>query len=83
MNLCKDCKYFSNDEERVEPLCLHDIAQKYDDPVWGNHTRRSCKSMRNDNGTFSNPPRNNYCGPFGKLWIAAADFTPMKYKEQE
>ena len=75
MNLCKDCKYFSHPLDtfgKTEPYCLHESAQTYDDPVWGNHSKQTCKTMRND-GTL--------CGVMGTRWIAAAEFTPVKYKE--
>ena len=75
MKLCKDCKYFSDHGPDGEPICMHNQAQTNDDPIWGNHSRRTCKVMRNalNDGIL--------CGKFGNLWIAAAEFTPTDYKE--
>ena len=72
MKLCKDCKYFSDHGPNGEPICMHSQAQTNDDPIWGNHSRRTCKEMRNNR---------HFCGKLGTLWIAAADFTPTDYKE--
>lgn len=78
MKLCKDCRYFSHrfeDERDTEPFCFHSMAKTNDDPIWGNHSRRTCKVMRNalNDGIL--------CGKMGNLWIAAADFTPTDFKE--
>ena len=73
MKLCKDCKYFSNPlqiNSGNEPYCLHREAQTQDDPIWGNHSKRTCKEMRS-NGS--------YCSITGMLWVAAAHFTPTEY----
>ncbi len=73
MKLCKDCKYFSA-HPSGEPICMHNQAQTNDDPIWGNHSKRTCKEMRH-NGS--------YCSITGMLWVAAAHFTPMEYNHHD
>jgi len=73
MKLCKDCKYFSA-HPSGEPICMHNQAQTNDDPIWGNHSRRTCKEMRSN--------RMEFCGKLGTLWIASANFTPMEYTNE-
>lgn len=75
MKLCKNCKFFFEDPKIVgnhTAICQHFESQKYDDPVYGNHSKRSCETMRSTN---------DLCGMSGVLWIAAADFTPMEYPQ--
>lgn len=76
MKLCKDCRYFSHrfeDERDTEPFCFHITAYTNDDPIWGKHSKRTCKEMRE---------KTTYCGMMGKLWIAAADFTKTEYNDE-
>ena len=74
MKLCKDCKFFSEDVtfdlKNQNPTCNHPESQNYDDPVYGNHTKKSCHLMRSNN---------ELCGMSGVLWIASAAFTPTEY----
>ncbi len=82
MKLCKDCKYFSKPLQiniGDEPYCLHEKAELRDDPVWGNHSRQTCKTMRDRGATKGD---SSLCGPLGKLWIAAANFTPTEYTHE-
>jgi len=66
MKLCKDCKYFEEASEQ-EAFCLHPQAVKYDDPVYGNHSKRTCRAMRMiDEG----------CSLTGKLWTSKPGFVP-------
>ena len=44
MKLCKDCKYFEEASDK-EAFCLHPQALKYDDPIYGEHSRETCRSM--------------------------------------
>lgn len=78
MKLCKDCKYFAEASNK-EAFCLHSESLNYDDPVYGDHSQKTCREMRlgNYNESGSN---NGKCGKIGKLWIAAADFTPMEFE---
>ena len=73
MRLCKDCKFFFEDTSIVgnyTAVCQHPQSERYDDPVYGNHTKHSCRTMRDNKMP---------CGMTGKLWLAAADFTPTEY----
>ena len=70
MKLCKDCKFFFEDKQIVgnyTAVCQHPQSERYDDPVYGNHTKHSCRTMRHSKG---------HCGVTGKLWIASASFVP-------
>lgn len=74
MKLCKNCKYFAEASDK-EAFCLHGQAVKYDDPVYGEHSKRTCLEMRlGDNPT---------CGRFGKLWTAKPGFIPMERENYE
>ena len=73
MKLCKDCKYFVNPGVEQTPICSRSEAQIKDDPVWGNHSKRTCLEMRNNA---------HYCGALARYWIAAADFTPVEYTNE-
>ena len=73
MKLCKDCKYFLEDTSIVgnyTAVCQHPQSARYDDPVYGNHTKHSCRIMRDNKMP---------CGMTGKLWVASATFTPTEY----
>jgi len=69
MKLCKDCKYFTEASNK-EAFCLHPQALKFDDPIYGEHSRETCRSMR-----MGGPDRNLSCGRYGKLWTAKPGFT--------
>lgn len=74
MRLCKDCKFFFEDTKIVgnyTAVCQHPESQNYDDPVYGNHTRKSCRTMRQ-----------GICGLDAKLWLAAADFVTTNYESK-
>jgi hypothetical protein len=66
MKLCKDCKYFEEASDK-EAFCLHPQALKFDDPVYGNHSKRTCRAMR---------MIGEECGPIGKLWVTKPGFVP-------
>jgi len=68
MKLCKDCKYFQEASEQGA-FCLHPQALKFDDPVYGNHSKRTCRAMR-----LGGPDRNGLCGRYGKLWVTKPGF---------
>ena len=73
MKLCKDCKFFLEDTSIVgnyTAVCQHPQSARYDDPVYGNHTKHSCRIMRDNKMP---------CGMTGKLWVASAAFTPTEY----
>lgn len=72
MNLCKDCKYFFKPTNFAGNIvyCHHPKSSKNDDPIYGDHSYCSCTTMRHEKGL---------CGKDGKLWIAAAEFTPKEY----
>ena len=72
MKLCKDCKHFEYLDNVREPLCGHTQAVSFDDPVWGKHSRKTCKDMRTNR---------RLCGRLGTLWIAAEPFVVDKYTE--
>jgi len=71
MKLCKDCKYFEKASEQ-EAFCLHPQAAKYDDPVYGNHSKRTCLSMR---------MMSEDCSRTGKLWAAKSGFMLTEHDE--
>jgi len=72
MKLCKNCKYFAEASDK-EAFCLHDQAVKYDDPIYGEHSKKTCLEMRlGDNPT---------CGRFGKLWTAKPGFSIESYNQ--
>ena len=73
MKLCKDCKYFTEASNR-EAFCLHSESVIYDDPVYGEHSKRTCREMR-----LGIPERAALCGRTGKLWVASATFTKQEY----
>ena len=73
MKLCKDCKFFAEASDK-EAFCLHPEAVMYDDPVYGEHSKRTCRDMR-----LGNPDRAAPCGRYAKLWIASAEFTKQEY----
>ena len=66
MKLCKDCKYFEEASDK-EAFCLHLQALKFDDPVYGNYSKRTCRAMR---------MIGEECGPIGKLWVSKPGFVP-------
>lgn len=66
MKLCKDCKYFEEAPEQ-EAFCLHPRAIKYDDLVYGNHSKKTCRMMRTTGED---------CSSIGKLWISKPGFVP-------
>ena len=71
MRLCKDCKFFFEDTKIVgnyTAVCVHPESENYDDPVYGNHTRKSCRTMRH-----------GACGITGKFWLAKAAFVNEEY----
>ena len=70
MKLCKDCKFFAEASNK-EAFCLHSEAVMYDDPIYGEHSKRTCREMR-----LGIPERAALCGRTGKLWIASAAFVP-------
>lgn len=73
MRLCKDCKFFFDNIQVTgnrNAICHHPQSERYDDPVYGNHTKKSCRVMRQVD---------ELCGISGKLWIASAAFTPEEY----
>lgn len=72
MKLCKDCKYFTEASDK-EAFCLHTESLRYDDPVYGKHSRKTCREMRIGEGAK--------CGRFGKLYTAAAGFILGEYAE--
>jgi len=65
MKLCKDCKHFQHSDDTQEPLCGHPGAVSFDDPVWGNHSRKSCHEMRINR---------HLCGRFGTLFANPPGF---------
>lgn len=67
MRLCKDCKHFQEASDQ-EAFCLHPQAVKYDDPIYGDHTKQTCRDMR-----FS--PDAAHCGRVGRLWASKPGFT--------
>jgi len=72
MKLCIECKYFSEASDK-EAFCLHSQAVRFDDPVYGKHSKRTCSDMRlGDNPT---------CGRFGKLWTAKPEFSITNFEE--
>lgn len=75
MKLCKDCKYFAEASDK-EAFCLHEQAVKYDDPVYGNHSKRTCIDMR-----LGGPDRTALCGKVGKLWTAKPGFSLTNFEE--
>jgi hypothetical protein len=70
LKLCKDCKHFSEGPE-ADPICTHPHASKFDDLVYGNHSKRTCVEMR-QNKTL--------CGTFGKLYAAKPGFIPLVFE---
>ena len=73
MKLCKDCKFF-DEASNKEAFCLHPEAVMYDDPIYGEHSKQTCRQMR-----IGYPDRAALCGRTGKLWIASAAFTKQEY----
>lgn len=73
MKLCKDCKHFTEASDK-EAFCLHEEAVKFDDPIYGNHSKRTCLDMR-----LGGPDRTALCGKLGKLWTAKPDFSVGSY----
>jgi hypothetical protein len=65
MRLCKDCKYFQEASDK-EAFCSHEQAIKYDDPIYGNHSKKTCSEMR--------MPDNASCGRLGRLWTVKPGF---------
>ena len=76
MKLCKDCKYFQEASDK-EAFCLHPQALKYDDPIYGEHSRETCRSMR-----LGGPDRNALCGRFGKMWVSKPGFVVREYDQE-
>lgn len=74
MKLCKDCKYFiqKHPTSANGPCCTHKESLKYDEPIFGNHTVRTCYEMRVWD-------KNGKCGMTGKLWVAKAAFVNEEY----
>lgn len=64
MRLCKDCRFFQEASDK-EAFCLHSEAVKYDDPIYGNHSKRTCQEMRSTN---------SLCSRVGKFWTAKPGF---------
>jgi hypothetical protein len=76
MKLCKDCKHFAEASDK-EAFCLHEQAVKFDDPIYGLHTKRTCHEMR-----IGNPHGPDaICGRFGKLWVAKPGFSVTNFQE--
>ena len=67
MKLCKDCKYFQEASDK-EAFCLHPYAVKYDDPIYGEHTKMTCREMRLGENAKT------LCGKLGKLWMSKPGF---------
>jgi hypothetical protein len=67
LKLCKNCKNFL-EGSKEDPVCTHASASKFDDLVYGNHSKRTCSEMR-QNKTL--------CGTFGKLYAAKPGFIPL------
>ena len=65
MKLCKDCKFFQEASDK-EAFCLHPQAINYDDPIYGEHSRKTCREMRLGTGAE--------CTKFGKLWVSKPGF---------
>lgn len=59
MKLCKDCRHFEYLGGVLDPLCGHAQAVSFDDPVFGKHSRKTCKDMRDNR---------HLCGKFGTLF---------------
>jgi hypothetical protein len=76
MKLCKDCKYFTEASNK-EAFCLHSESVMYDDPIYGEHSRRTCRDMR-----LGGPDRTAPCGRYGKLFVAVAGFVPQIISEE-
>lgn len=70
MKLCKDCKHFS--EASNEAFCSHPQAAKYDDPVYGNHSKKTCRDMRKIGAD---------CSQTGKLWAAKLGFMLTEHNQ--
>ena len=70
MKLCKDCKHFTEASDK-EAFCLHGEAVKCDDPIYGEHTKKTCHEMRLGEKAA--------CGRFGKLWTAKPGFSAESY----
>ena len=68
MKLCKDCKFFQEASDK-EAFCLHPQALKYDDPIYGEHSRETCRSMR-----MGGLDPILSCGRYGKLWVTKPGF---------
>ena len=73
MKLCKDCKHFTEASDK-EAFCLHEEAVQFDDPIQGNHSKRTCLDMR-----LGGPDRTALCGKLGKLWTAKPGFSVGSY----
>lgn len=73
MKLCKNCKFFQ-EASGEEAFCLHGQAVKFDDPIYGEHTKQTCHEMRLG--------ENASCGRFGKLWVAKPGFSPAEYDQE-
>ena len=73
MKLCKDCKFFAEASDK-EAFCLHPEAVMYDDPIYGEHSKQTCRQMR-----IGYPELAALCGRTGKLWVASAAFTKQEY----
>lgn len=68
IKLCKDCKNFLEGPD-ADPVCTHSHSTKFDDLIYGNHSRRTCSEMRQDK---------KQCGTFGKFYAAKPGFIPME-----
>ena len=70
MRLCKDCKFFEEASDK-EAFCSHPQAMKYDDPVYGNHSKRTCQEMR---------MIGEECSRTGKLWLPKPGFMLIEHE---
>ena len=76
MKLCKDCKFFQEASDK-EAFCLHPQAINYDDPIYGEHSRKTCRDMR-----LGGPDRTALCGRYGKLWTSKPGFVAEGYDQE-
>lgn len=72
MRLCKDCRYFQEASDK-EAFCSHEAAIMFDDPVYGEHSKKTCHEMRLHN--------NANCGRLGRLWTAKPEFSITNFNE--
>lgn len=65
--LCKDCKYFSEEDNIQTSKCTHERAIVTHDLIYGNNTFAECKDMRSDS---------KLCGSSGIFFINKYKFFP-------